>query len=86
MTHNYDEPLVSRKVSMRHAEQQKLKTHQQKEMDNRRVAAPQSAWNQSVAATTDDYMKNALTQVRMSNVTLPETLTRLHGTWVYSNK
>ena len=86
MTDYQNDPLVSRDVSIRRAQQEKLKTHQQKEMDNRRVAAPQSAWNQSVAATTDDYMKNALTQVRMSNVTLPETLTRLHGTWVYSNK
>ena len=86
MTDYQNDPLVSRDVSMRRKEQEKLQTHQQKEMDNRRVAAPQSAWNQSVAASTDDYMKNALSQVRMSDVTLPDTLTRLHGTWVYSNK
>ena len=86
MTHHYDEPLVSRKVSMRRTEQRKLKTHQRKEMDNRRVAAPQSAWNQSISASTDDYMKNALTQVRKSDVTLPDTLTRHHGSWVYNQK
>jgi len=86
MTHHYDEPLVSRKVSMRHAEQQKLKIHQRKEMENRRVAAPQNAWNQSVAATTDKYMRDALSQVRKSDVTLPETLTRHHGSWVYNQK
>jgi hypothetical protein len=86
MTDYQSDPLVSRDVSIRRAEQDKLKTHQQKEMDNRRVSAPQSAWNQSVAATTDDYMKNALTQVRKSDVTLPDTLTRLHGTWVHNQK
>ncbi len=86
MTDYQSDPLVSRDVSIRRAEQDKLKTHQQKEMDNRRVSAPQSAWNQSVAATTDDYMKNALTQVRKSDVTLPDTLTRFHGTYGYSKK
>ena len=86
MTDYQSDPLVSRDVSMRHAEQDKLKTHQQKEMDNRRVSAPQSAWNQSVAATTDDYMKNALTQVRKSDVTLPDSLTRHNGTWVHNQK
>ena len=86
MTDYQNEPLVSRDVSMRRTEQQKLKIHQRKEMDNRRVSAPQTAWNQSVAASTDDYMKNALTQVRKSDVTLPDALTRLHGTFIYTNK
>ena len=86
MTDYQSDPLVSRDVSIRRAEQDKLKTHQQKEMDNRRVSAPQSAWNQSVAATTDDYMKNALTQVRKSDVTLPDSLTRHNGTWVHNQK
>jgi hypothetical protein len=86
MTHDYDEPLVSRKVSMRYGEQRKLKIHQQKEMDNRRVAAQSSAFNQSVSATTDRYMRDALSQVRKSDVTLPETLTRHNGTWVHNQK
>ena len=86
MTHDYDEPLISRKVSMRYAEQRKLKIHQQKEMDNRRVAAQSSAFNQSVSATTDRYMRDALSQVRKSDVTLPETLTRHNGTWVHNQK
>ena len=55
-------------------------------MENRRIAAPQSAWNQSVAASTDTYMRDALTQVRRSDVTLPDTLTRLHGTWIHNQK
>tara|TARA_B110000196_G_C20550004_1_gene388381 strand:+ start:221 stop:481 length:261 start_codon:yes stop_codon:yes gene_type:complete len=81
-----DEPLIAREVSIRRTEQQNLKTDQQKQMEDRRIAAPQNAWNQSVAASTDDYMKNALTQVRKSDVTLPETLTRHQGSWVYTNK
>ena len=81
-----DEPLIAREVSIRRTEQQNLKTDQQKQMDNRRIAAPQNAWNQSVSASTDDYMKNALTQVRKSDVTLPDELTRIHGSWVYTNK
>ena len=86
MTEYADEPLVSRDVSIRRTEQQKLKIHQQKEMDNRRVSTPQNAWNQSVAASTDTYMRDALTQVRKSDVGLPDTLTRLHGSWVYNQK
>ena len=86
MTDYQDEPLVSRDVSIRREQNRQLKIHQQKEMENRRVAAPQSAWNQSISASTDDYMKNALTQVRKSDVTLPETLTRHQGSWVYNQK
>ena len=86
MTEYTDEPLVSRDVSIRREQNRQLKINQQKEMDNRRVSAPQSAWNQSVAASTDTYMRDALTQVRRSDVTLPETLTRLHGTWIHNQK
>ena len=86
MTEYTDEPLVSRDVSIRREQNRQLKINQQKEMDNRRVFAPQSAWNQSISASTDDYMKNALSQVRKSEVGLPETLTRFHGSWVYNQK
>ena len=86
MTQYADEPLVSRDVSIRREQNQQLKIHQQKEMENHRVSAPQNAWNQSVAASTDTYMRDALTQVRKSSVTLPDTLTRLHGTFIYTNK
>mgnify|MGYP000465119399 CR=1 FL=1 len=86
MTEYADEPLVSRDVSIRREQNRQLKIDQQKQMENRRIAAPQNAWNQSVAASTDDYMKNALTQVRKSDVTLPDALTRIHGSWVYTNK
>ena len=86
MTDYQNEPLVSRDVSMRRAEQDKLKIHQQKEMDNRRISAPQSAWNQSVAATTDTKMRDLLSQVRKSSVTLPNELTMRNGTFIYTNK
>tara|TARA_R110000868_G_scaffold337594_1_gene598479 strand:+ start:56 stop:316 length:261 start_codon:yes stop_codon:yes gene_type:complete len=86
MTRYTDEPLVSRQVSRRRTEEQNLKIQQQKDMEQRRIDAPQSAWNQSVAASTDDYMKSALSKVRESSVTLPDTLTRHNGSWMYSNK
>ena len=86
MTRYTDEPLVSRQVSRRRTEEQNLKIQQQKGMEQRRIDAPQSAWNQSVAASTDDYMKSALSKVRESSVTLPDTLTRHNGSWMYSNK
>jgi len=86
MTEYTDEPLIARAVSMRRAEQQNLKINQQKEIENRRIAAPQSAWNQSVAASTDTKMRDLLSQVRRSDVTLPDTLTRLHGTWIHNQK
>jgi hypothetical protein len=81
-----DEPLIAREVSIRRTEQENLKTQQQKDMDQRRIAAPQSTWNQSVAASTNTYMRNALTQVRKSDVTHNEDLLRLHGTWIHNQK
>jgi len=86
MTDYQDEPIVSRDVSIRREQNRQLKINQQKEMENRRVSAPQNAWNQSISASTDTYMKNALSQVRKSEVGLPETLTRFHGSWVYNQK
>ena len=86
MTEYTDEPLVSRDVSIRREQNRQLKINQQKEMENRRIAAPQSAWNQSVAASTDTYMRDALTQVRRSDVTHNEDLLRLHGTWIHNQK
>ena len=86
MTEYADKPLVSRDVSIRRTEQQNLKTDQQKQMDNRRVSAPQNAWNQSVSASTDTKMRDLLSQVRKSSVTLPDELTMMNGTFIYTNK
>ena len=86
MSRYNDDPLVSRNVSMRQRERQKQKTQQHNEMNARRVERETNAFNQSVAATTDTYMQDALNQVRQSDVTHNETLTRLHGTWVHNQK
>ena len=53
-------------------------------MDLRKVNREQDAYNSSVAASSDDYMKSALNKVRQSNVTHNETVTRLNGTWLYN--
>ena len=86
MTQYADDPLVSRDVSIRREQNRQLKTDQQKQMENRRIAAPQSAWNQSVAASTDTKMRDLLSQVRRSDVTHNEDLLRLHGTWIHNQK
>jgi hypothetical protein len=86
MTQYTDEPLVSHDVSMRRAEQDKLKPDQQKQIDNRRVDAPSSAFHQSVSATTGTKMRDLLSQVRKSSVTLPDELTMRNGTFIYTNK
>ena len=79
-----DEPLVSLDVSRRREEQQKRKQTQQKEMESRRVDRDSKNFNQSVNATNDKYMVDALTKVRESNVTHPENLTRMNGTWMHN--
>jgi hypothetical protein len=81
-----DEPLISLDLSMRQREQEKIKTQQQKKMDARRVARQSNTFDQSVAANTDHYMQNALTQVRKSSVTHNEDLMRLQGTWMWNMK
>ena len=86
MSRYNDDPLVSRNVSMRQQERQKLKTQQQSEMNARRVERETNAFNQSLAAAEDKYMRGALNQVRQSDVTLPETLTRFQGTWMWNKK
>ena len=85
MTDPYD-PLVSRDVSIRREQKRQLKTSQQKEMEFRQVNRDANSFHQSVAATNDTYMKDALSRVRQSKVTLPDELTRIHGTYIYTNK
>ena len=79
-----DEILVSRAVSQRTHEESKLKKSQQKQMEDRRVDQPSNAFHQSVAASGDTYIAEALRKVRESNVTHPESLTRMSGTWLYN--
>ncbi len=78
------ETLVPIEVTRRREEQQKLKQTQQKEMESRRVDRDSNNFNQSVNATNDQYMVDALKRVRTSGVTLPEELTRRHGSWMHN--
>ena len=78
------ETLVSLDVSRRREEQQTLKQNQQKEMESRRVERDSKNFNQSVNATNDRYMVDALTKVRKSDITHSEDLTRMNGTWMHN--
>jgi hypothetical protein len=79
-----DEILVSRAVSQRAHEESKLKKSQQKRMEGRRIDQPSNAFHQSVAASSDTYIAEALRKVRESNVTHPVSLTRMSGTWMHN--
>ena len=85
MTDPYD-PLVYRDVTIRREQQRNLKTSQQKEMEFRQVNRDSNAFHQSVDATNDHYMRDALSKVRQSKVTLPDELTRIHGTYTTTIK
>ena len=76
------ETLVPLDVSRRREEQQKLKQNQQREMDSRRVYRDSKNFNQSVNASQDKYLVDALSKVRKSDVTHSEDLTRMNGTWM----
>ena len=78
------ETLVSVDVSRRKEEQQILKQNQQKEMESRGVDRDSKNFNQSVNATHDRYMVDALNKVRTSDVTHPEDLTRMNRSWMHN--
>ena len=77
-------PLVSRAVSRRSDEESKLKKTQQNQMENRLVQKPSDAWRQALDASGDTYIAEALRKVRESNVSHPESLTRISGTWLHN--
>ena len=79
-----NEPLVSLDVSRRREEKQTLKQNQQREMESRRVDRDSKNFNQSVNASNDKYMIDALSKVRESDVTHPENLTRMNGSWMHN--
>ena len=79
-----DTPLVSREVSQRMDQAQKLRTTQRQQMEERLVENPSNAFHQSVAASGDTYIAEALRKVRESNVTHPESLTRMSGSWLHN--
>ena len=76
--------MVPLDVSRRREERQKLKQNQQREMESRRVERDSRNFHQSVSATNDRYMVDALNKVRESDVTHPEDLTRMNGTWMHN--
>ena len=78
------ETLVPIDVSRRREEHQKLKQTQQKQMDTHRIDRDSRNFNQSVNATNDRYMVDALNKVRKSDVTHPESLTKMHGSWMHN--
>ena len=53
-------------------------------MESRRVERDSRNFHQSVSATNDRYMVDALNKVRESDVTHPEDLTRMNGTWMHN--
>ena len=79
-----NETLVPQEVSRRREEEHQSKLDQQKEMDFRQVERSSTQFNQSVNAVKDSYMIDALSQVRKSNVTHPENLTRMNGSWMHN--
>ena len=78
------ETLVSLDVSRRREEKQTLKQNQQREMESRRAERDSKNFNQSVNASNDKYMIDALSKVRESDVTHPENLTRMNGSWMHN--
>ena len=78
------ETLVPLAVSRLRKEQQKLKQNQQREMGSRQVNRDSRNFNQSVSATNDRYMVDALSKVRESDITHPESLTRMNGSWMHN--
>jgi len=79
-----DTPLVSRPVSQRADQESNLKKTQQNQMENRLVEKPADAFHQSIAASQDSYIASALRKVRESNVSHPESLTRISGSWLFN--
>jgi hypothetical protein len=61
-----------------------VKQNQQREMESHRVDGDSRNFNQSVSATNDRYMVDALSKVRESDVTHPESLTRMNGSWMHN--
>ena len=78
------ETLISLDVARRREEQQKLKHTQHREFESRRVERDSKQFNQSVASAQDKYMVDALSKVRESDITHPESLTRMNGSWMHN--
>lgn len=60
MTHYRDETLVPREVTIRRMEQEKRRVEQQRQMNSRQVSHAENAWNQTLSASKDVDMRDAL--------------------------
>jgi hypothetical protein len=79
-----EDKLIPRTVYRRQQNQQKLRQTQQSAMDINRIERDRRDFDQTVSASNDHYMKDALAKVRQSDVTHNETVTRLNGTWMFN--
>lgn len=80
-----DTKLTPLDVARRNRERNELRRGQQKEMDFKRMEQPQRDWNQTLSASADHYMTDALKKVREKNhITHHENITRLNGTWMHN--
>ena len=71
-------------VEKRKLDADKLRLQQKIDMNMQRVEDASNRFQSSVNASNDQYMIDALKKVRQSNVTLPDDLTRLNGTWMHN--
>ena len=55
----------------------------QTEMDSRMINRESRDFSQSVSATTDTKMVDALAKVRQSKVSMPDELTCRNGSWMF---
>ena len=81
-----DEVLKSLDVQRRESAKQKQVHSNTKKMQSGWVERDTNNFNQSVNASNDTYMRDALSKVRESKVTHSETLTRMNGTWMHNQK
>jgi len=76
--------LVDREVSRREQDIEEFRQSQRTEMNADRVERDTRNSNQSVSATTDQYIVDAPKEVGKSSVTIPDELTRRNGTYQHN--
>ena len=76
--------LVSRDVTRRLKEKEELKQIQKYEMGLNQVNQPDDLFGKSTSATNDKYIQQAMKEVRRSNETIDENLSRMHGTFFFN--
>ena len=76
-------PLTPVSVQRRELEALERNSKQKIEWDKKRLEDERKQHYQSYNASTDDYMKEALSKVRKSNVSIPQDLAMFNGTFIY---